>query len=142
MRADILFLALASIVNISLGLIIVRKNRRSITNRVFALFIFLIAGWILCLFLINFLFPVLLGKLAFCFASLIPATFLYFSYVFPKEEKKLSGRFVIRIYLSSFVFLILLLTPLLSENVVVNTGYVSGAPGLAFPLFILYFLSF
>lgn len=127
------------IINLLLGFFIINRNPKSLRNIIFSFFIISIAGWSSAVLLLNLESSYIFGKLAFAFASIIPATFFHFSAIFPKSNLKIT-RITPYVYFLCLVFLVLLFTPLLSESVVVNNGYISGSAGSAYPIFSIYFL--
>jgi len=135
-------LSIAVITNLLLALFILFKNWHSIINRVFALLIFGVVGWTLSLLLLLHFPYLILGKLAFVFASVLPASFFHFSIIYPLEFKRKNKTVVFISYISTFLFIILSFTPYLSESVDISKGYITGSMGKAFPFFVLYLFVF
>ncbi|MFC1571299.1 histidine kinase N-terminal 7TM domain-containing protein [Candidatus Margulisiibacteriota bacterium] len=106
---------LSIIFNVSIGVFVFLKNRRSITNIVFSLFILGIALWIfgdIFYFtgLINIASPVFWVRLAHIGAVFTPALFVHFIYAF--TQYKFSRKFLFSLYLGSFgLLLINIFTP-------------------------------
>ncbi|NOY35770.1 MAG: hypothetical protein GXP44_02535 [bacterium] len=81
-------LFLIGIVNLVFGSVIYLKNRRSKTNLWFFLVALSVTFWVFSMFFFrSFEFASVLGaRMLYLSASLIPVSFLYFTFVFPKDK--------------------------------------------------------
>ncbi len=116
------------VINLFLGFLILYRNPRSQIHRYFWLFAFGVATWNLSLFLVisELGQPLLWGRLAFSFASLMPTGLFIFSAAFPWADKNIA---FIKIALLTLgvVFFTFPLTNLIIKSVrVVDQTYITG----------------
>jgi len=82
--------ALLSTALVTLALLVFFNNRRAVVNRVFALSVLTIVGWVLSISLAlsipSLAVAVQLGRLAFAFAAAMPFTLLWMFHAFPIPE--------------------------------------------------------
>jgi signal transduction histidine kinase len=110
----------------------------------FALFSWACSGWILAVLMIYLFrdpsWRLLWVKMSFLGPSLIPAAFLSFAIIFPREDRKLNPTHMILIALPSALFFILSFTPWMVRSVQWET--LTATYGIAHSIFSVYFLSF
>lgn len=138
--ASVSLYALATI--LALLALHVARHRREPIHRHFAGLVLSITAWVLGIAGVESgLYTDFWGRITFAAASLIPATFLSFSHVFPA-----AGRWptpgIRRAALAAAVALALLslTTPLIAYDISRSTTGIARKSGHAYPLFTLYFL--
>jgi signal transduction histidine kinase len=138
-----ILLILSFLVNLALGLLVFIKNpQNKKVNLIFSILSWFSAGWTLGT-LMTFLYrdtPWMLfwGKIVFINAGFVSATFLYFSLLFPKEERKINLILKGFIFLLPFIFMGLTSSGfILKEIHLLNWGF-KATYGPVHPFFSLY----
>lgn len=121
----------------------VARHRRAPMHRHFVGLVLSITGWVLGIAGVESgFYTEFWGRITFAAASLIPATFLAFSHVFPA-----AGRWpTLGIRRAAFaaaatLALLSLTTPFIAYDISRSTTGIARRSGLAYPLFTLYFLA-
>jgi nitrogen-specific signal transduction histidine kinase len=140
-----LLLIVAFAFNLGLGLLVfLKRSPHRRINVSFALFSWACSGWILAVLMIYLFrdpsWRLLWVKMSFLGPSLIPAAFLSFAIIFPREDRKLNPTHMILIALPSALFFILSFTPWMVRSVQWET--LTATYGIAHSIFSVYFLSF
>ena len=131
------------LVNGGMGfLVFFRPSPHRRVNLSFAFFSWASAAWILAVLMIYLvqdpLQKVFWVRMSFVGPSVIPATFLSFAFLFPREERKLTpARFVLFCF-PSVLFLALSFTPFMVTSVDWKT--LTSAYGVAHSFFFIYFI--
>ncbi len=140
-----LLLGVAFIVNFGLGFLVYFKttSQRKI-NISFAILSWASAGWALSVLMIYLInensLRLLWVRMSFVFSAIIPSAFLYFSLVFPKEQRSINW---LRFSLIGFFPVILIYLSLTNMIVYsVNWEIMSANYGPAHPFFALYLITF
>lgn len=134
-------------INVILMAIVLFSSNKNRINKIFALTIFTMVGWIVCAYFsqetANNLLSLWLARFAFIFAGYIGLFLLGFSFIFPNDENEsLMNYKVWKIsFYSSFAITALLLTPLMVKNVEITTWGANVINGKIYQLFGLYFIT-
>lgn len=114
-------LALSLLLNFSLGIFVLLKNKKSAINILFFIFVSGAVFWGLAiLYLLNWEVNLIIARLAFSFASIMLAGFLLFSITFPENHKK---KFIF--YLIGAIGLFYFAFPLVGDTVVKNISKIN-----------------
>ena len=132
-------------INVGLGILVFAKKptfRR--VNFVFSLLSWAVAGWTLSV-LMAYLFNdsswrIFWGRTSFATSGAIPTAFLWFTVLFPREQRRLSSVRLFLMGLPSIVFLLLSYTNLIVSSL--HAGLPVFNYGPAYPLFSIYFVSY
>lgn len=134
----------AFILTIILGLLVLLKNRKNLANRFFSYFAFSLALWIFALIFADSIadkeIAIFWNKFAIVGASLLPYTFLIFTYVFPYKEHNFSIAKKILLFIPCLVIISLFPTNFNVKDIVVHDW---GAEIIVGPLYywlLLYFV--
>ena len=132
--------------NLSLGLFVYFKGRHSRINISFCLITIFVAIWTFAIFMytqaVTAEVAILWSKIAGAFSSTIPPLFLYFTFVFPKEEK-IPGTFKTLTWLAAgIIFFFLNFTDLIVKNAIATPSGFRFSPGPGLVFFMLYFVGF
>ena len=138
-------LLMTCLINGGLGLLVCLKKTPHRRVRVaFSLLSFALASWALSILMIYvFRMPASRDfwvRMSFATSSFIPATFLYFSLIFPKEKRTIGFRKGMLLYLPPILFAVLSFTPLMVRSVRWDT--LVAHYGLAYKLFSVYLLAY
>ncbi len=133
-------------INIGLATLILLHNRHSAVNKLFALSVFTVVGWIVSISLSlsarNIHQTIFLGRLAFAFASAIPFTLLWMFQAFKTQSSTANARKTITSGIFCLIFVFSSFTPF----IVAGAEYASPRPNLIhgplYPLFALYITLF
>lgn len=131
------------IVTVTLGLLVLWNKRKRVVNISFALLIFSLAFWIICLLIADHIrsYNIVLfwSKMAIVGPFLVPSLFLYFSNVFPDKEKTEFSWKESIVYILPLLFLILAPTNFNVAKLTVQNYGADVTPG---PLYyiLLFFL--
>src|SRR5574341_1823299 len=138
-----LSLFLVAVITAALALFVWRARPDSIANRWFAAFTISGAGWVLGVAGLHVGTDLdAWGRFTFASASLIPATFLCFSYSYPTVARQPSAIFIRVILFTGVAFSLLSLsTPLVVYDVFMTTTGLSRKTGPLYPSFALYFVA-
>lgn len=131
--------------NLSLGLFLLLNNPRSKVNRYFWIFTLGTAGWNLSLFLaISELGqPLLWGRLAFSFASLMSLGMYLFSTVFPWADKPSKNKYIAAFLLCGVFFLVSLSNFFIKTASAVDHAYLTGNINpFVYVLYLAYYFGF
>jgi len=142
------FYVLTGLINaftcVSLGTFVYLKNRKSFTNKIFALFTFAVALWGLGVF---FYLTAANSQTAFAWidvalagAILIPVGFFHFV-VSLLDLRKSKRKLIILGYILTFLFFIANFTPLFNESIYPYYPY-RTIPGKAYPFFLVMFFGY
>jgi signal transduction histidine kinase len=140
-----LSLIIAFLVNVGLGLLVYFKespHRR--INISFSILAWASAGWVISVFMIylfeqDFL-KLFCVRMGFVFSSIIPSSFLYFSLIFPKQQRVVAPLKLLLIDAFTVIFAALSLTKLLVHSVQWETMVANYGP--AHPFFAVYMVVF
>lgn len=136
-------LFLLCVANVGLAIFVVLHDRRAVVNRLFGLSVFSIVGWIISISLAlsakDLSQTVLLGRLAFAFASAIPVTLLKMFQAFPDSRPPSRRGADVALFGLGAAFILLSLSPW------IVAGARPGALrpfvyGPAYPFFAIYFV--
>lgn len=132
-------------VNSALAFLVYLRNRKSKSNAYFSLVILAVVGWIFTLYLFYNIFDpllvLLLGRINFGFAILIPYFLLNFVRVFPRPGRLLHQGFENLLFLqTTILFLLTLFTPLIDQDEIVQGASRVTIYGPLYPLFIIHFV--
>lgn len=124
MSLPIIFLSLAFIVNLGLGLLVyIKGTSYKRISFSFAILAWSAASWAFSFFMVYLLFgnPVKLfwGKMGFASSSVIPFAFLLFSILFPNEQRRVSSFKLTILGLPALIFFGLSFT----DKIVFSLGY-------------------
>ncbi len=142
-----LFLFLAFLVNLGLGLVVYLKNYpRSPINVSFAVLSWASAGWALSVLMIYVFkeesLRLLSVRMSFAFSSIIPSSFLYFSLIFPNEKRFLNTSRLFLICLPALIFIGLSLSKFVVLSVQWERMSANYGPAHSFfAVFIILFMS-
>ncbi len=104
-----------SAILLSLGIFVLQHDRRALVNKLFCLSVFIIAGWIISISMSlstkDLQLTILLGRLAFAFASAIPFSLLWMIRAFPVTSPEARKSATIVPAVSSFAFILFSLSP-------------------------------
>jgi len=125
--------ALSLLLALILGLIVLSKNPRNITNRVFSCFSFSIAFWIFTVAMADIsreIGPALFWtKAAIIGPSLVAPLFLWFSLIFPVQKSKIPLKKLVLMFLPSIILIVLSPTKLNVEEVMIAEWGTDFTPG-------------
>ena len=136
-------LLLAFLINVGLGvLVFLKESPHRRVNISFSMFSWALAAWALTILMIYVFrdqgWRLFWVRMSFVASSIIPATFLYFSLVFPREKRKVSAFQLVMIFLPSFVFSLLSLTRGMVRSVQWET--LVAHYGIVHPFFSIYLI--
>lgn len=137
-------LILLCLVNLSLAVLVIAHNRRAAVNKLFASFVIATVGWIasisLALSVEDAAQTILLGRLAFAFASAMPFTLLWMFQAFPTQVAAVpkSGVFISGIFCVALIFLSLSPWIVAGANPGLETPDLLHGP--LYPVFVAYTL--
>ncbi|MFC1637425.1 histidine kinase N-terminal 7TM domain-containing protein, partial [Candidatus Margulisiibacteriota bacterium] len=137
-------------INLGLSVFIFSKDRRSEIGHSLGTLIFFVALWALCIFLLRTQAPawlLFIRRLSTSSTSLIVASLLYFSFVFPKREQPLTNTQRVAIMLPGIIFALLSIgsSLLIRGYVIRDPGFpVAGQPvyGVLYPLAVVFYLTY
>lgn len=125
-----------------LGLLVFLNNRRAQVNRLFALSVVSIVGWIvsitIALSLDDLSKAVIFGRLAFAFAGSIPFTFLLVFHAFPIAQRPPTTRGVALPGILCLLFIVLSFTPLIVAGAQRSASKTNFVYGPLHPVFSIY----
>lgn len=132
--------------NLFLVLYILLSEFHKEVNRIFSFFVFSIIIWSLGVFIIynidNLTLIAFCGRYLYAGVAFIPSTFLALTFVFPRKSAGWNISKKLLIYTPSFLFVFMLPSHLLIEQVF----YSNGKPGITFgyfyPAFAIYLISY
>lgn len=137
-----LVLTLIFIVNALLSVLVFSKNRRSVINIIFSLFIFSIGIWSLSLALIQFTAAMIWSHVTMISGVGMGTFFLVFSKVFPKNSNKTS-RFTLSLFIfPALIIIILELFNLIVKGIEIKEGIATPVLGSLYPLFMIYVIGY
>ncbi len=116
------------VVNLLLGLLVLRKNTQTRSNQAFALFALGTSGWILSLYLVIYvgLDALFWGRLAFTFGSIMVAGLLWFTAEYPVRLPN-ARRYHVAAWVLGTVFSFLTISPFMIKSAEVREGsYIFG----------------
>ena len=137
---------LVILANIAIGLFILLQNRKAEINRLFCVLTFCLAFWMYSAF--KFLNSVFLndifvwGKLSYLALIPIPPILLYFTFIFPKRNKKFTNLQKLSLFISPLIFVLILPSTLLIKGISLTGEGFALIFGPGYPFFIIYFLSY
>ncbi len=132
-------LGIALLVNLGLGIFVFLKNRHSLVNILFSLFVLGIVGWGGTIFaLLGFGADLLTVRLTFSFAALMLISFLLFSLVFPEKGNPKKLIFYLLAFLGVIFFTLPLLGDLIVNSVSVEKTFIAVGFGSLYPLYGLF----
>jgi len=138
----ILGAALLSTTLAALALVVLLHNRRAPTNRLFALAVFSIVGWIvsisIALRLEDLELAVSIGHFAFAFAAAMPFTLLCVFHAFPVPQATYGRNLVVAPGLFCAFFAVISFTPLIVRGAQRTDGRLNFIYGPLHPIFSLY----
>ena len=141
-----ILLSLAFLVNFGLGLLVYLKNRpHSRINKSFAVLSWASASWVFSVLMIYTFkdesLRLLSVRMSFAFSAFIPASFLYFSLIFPNEQRILNTFKLFFIFLPTFIFITLSFSKFLVHSVQWKTMTANyGWAHLFFAVFMILYL--
>lgn len=143
---DFLFIFYVIAAHVFLGGYILIQNYKNSINRSFAAFTFFIALWILFKYLVDtaveYKTALLLSKMVFIGAAFMPCTFLYFTFAFLNKIQYFNPMRRSLIFVPAIVFLLILPTNMMVQDVKLYQWGVAFIYGSLYPLFTIYFLSY
>ncbi len=127
-----------------LSIVVLFKNPRNKINRIFSGISFCIAFWIFAAFMADVgakeeKIALFWNNMAIIGPSLVPSLFLWFSFIFPSQKKKVGSRKIILLFLPSIFLLILSPTRFNTKEVRFTEWGTDFTPGPLY-LFLLVFL--
>jgi len=139
-----LLLFATTLASVALAVLVFSKGPKSEINVSFGLFILSAAVWSFCI-LMTFLaagpFAVMFWiRSVYLGAVLMPASFLYFSLVFPRRDKELSRSTLLICLLPALLLIAILPTDLMIHSRTVNPWMGRPVYGLLYPLFSVYLM--
>ncbi|NMB56341.1 hypothetical protein GYA19_00165 [Candidatus Beckwithbacteria bacterium] len=144
---QLLILISALIGNLLLGLTTYLKNPKSITNKIFFTFTFILSAYLLInYFSLNSTNPQLvlfLIRLVMGIALLINVSFFLFISVFP-QNKITMNKFMFWAFIIITVLLLIpvIFSPFIFQTVIMKNGNIETLPGVGMPVFLLHTLLF
>jgi len=132
-------------INVGLGILVFYKRSTfKRVNIIFSLLAWAIAGWTLSI-LLAYLFNVpswriFWGRTSFASSGVIPAAFLCFALLFPKDQKQLSSNKLFIIGTPSILFIMLSYTPIMVSSIRGDLPIFNYGP--AYPFFSIYFVGY
>ncbi|MBA3733281.1 hypothetical protein H0W91_02800 [Patescibacteria group bacterium] len=121
-----IIILVVTVLNLSLGIIVFLTKRQSRVNQSFFVFLIAATGWCISMFLFRSLantnIALLLARVLYMSAALIPLSLIYFIEVFPKEEKNLPYILNLLMPVPLLVVLAISFFPLL----IIGVNYISG----------------
>ncbi|MFA5776817.1 MAG: histidine kinase N-terminal 7TM domain-containing protein, partial [Patescibacteria group bacterium] len=134
------------IANFSMGLLLLLNNYQSKANRAFSVINFSIAIWTTSIFLYWYTsepgFALWCSKMAYASTSFIPGFLLYFSLVFPSQEKPISRATKTIIFGPIILMLILDLSNQIVQGVEKVSWGLNLVPGPFYVVYTIYFLCY
>ena len=110
-----ILLSFAFLVNFGLGLLVYLKTEsHPRINSSFSLLAWSAAGWALSFFMVYFLkdnaVRLFWGRMGFATSSFIPASFVIFAFLFPREQRPVNLTKLVLFYLPALLFFVLSFT--------------------------------
>jgi len=146
MTFDITILISTFVINFILGVFILFRRWRNLTNRVFGILVILTSIWVLSI-AFFWLAPstevaLVWSKIAYFTASYLPVFLLYFSILFPKKIFELDKVKSFIILLPGIAFSLLTLINLVVKDIVLDMGILTVRGGIFYTYFIIYSISY
>ncbi len=142
-----MFLILAFILSwviVIFGIAIFLHNPRNKINRVFLFLALSSAFWVIANFIVDYTqdleLALIFSKLAIIGPVFLAPIILYFSFIFPKEKKKISSGKVLLMFLPTLFFLVLSPTDLNVREVSLEEWGIDFRPGVLYYFLIGYFI--
>jgi len=141
-----ILLPLAFLVNLGLGLLVYsKKHSQSRINIIFAVLAWASASWVLSVLMVYTFkdesLRLLSVRMSFAFSAFIPASFLYFTLIFPNEQRILNTFKLFFIFLPTFIFVTLSFSKFLVHSVQWETMTANyGWAHLFFAVFMILYL--
>ncbi len=136
---QILFLAVASISSLVLGIWVYFNNPKSATNQIFGILGFFVSVWVIAMYLAQapqFIDSALLiTRLTIFFAAPMNALFFLLAYTIPENSLKIGKRWLAALLTATLLIMVLALTPYVFQRVDVVNGFPNPVPGPALALF-------
>ncbi|HLC38942.1 MAG TPA: ATP-binding protein [Patescibacteria group bacterium] len=133
------------ILNVGLATIVLFNNLKNRLNQIFAFFILFVVLWTISNYFANFYGPYSLfwTQMTFASAVLVAFTLVYFSYYFPKSERKISNKEHLIITIPTILILLLLLftKTVIAGITIIETG-TGVEQGILYYIWPVYFLLF
>ena len=142
-----IFLSLSFLVNLGLGFLVFFKTESyKKVNLIFSALAWSSAGWVLSVFMIHCFRDtssmLFWGRISFVTSGIIPACFLYFSVLFPKERHILNPSSIFIIFLPTLIFSVLSFTNLILRDVSSINWRFQTVYGPAHPFFSIYLIGY
>lgn len=123
-------------------LVYLKKSPHRRVNLSFSVFAWASASWILSVLMVYWFdepaWKLFWVRMSFVGPSIVPASFFYFAWVFPKEDRQVSFSRTLLIFAPAVVFVSISFTPWMVHSV--NWETVKATYGIAHPIFSIYFL--
>ena len=137
---------IAALINLTLAVVIYKREQNRKENLLFANFLMTIAVWCFGSFMVNISSSAEQGllwtRIAHIGAILTPATFVHFIWEFSKPRKKVRNIYVVLLYIVSAYFMLLLFDPDFIYGVISAKNYgFSYEPGSKYALFGIFYAS-
>jgi len=130
----------------ALGLFVYIKGRQKRVNTSFCLFSFFVSLWTFAIFMYSQAGStseaLFWSRMAAASSSMIPALFLYFTYVFPKEQRIPQSSSILTWLFFAVFFTAISFTDIIVKGIVVTPLGFMFSPGIGLTFFLLYFAGF
>jgi signal transduction histidine kinase len=138
-------LSFAILVNFGLGLLVfLKRSTFKRLNATFSLLAWACAGWILSVLIAYFStdsFWILFGgRMSFAASGIIPAAFLSFSLFFPQEQRRLSTRMVLLLWIPTAILTVLSFTDQIVSSLRSGYQFNYGPSYLFFSIYLVGYL--
>lgn len=135
-------LSIVAVLNLLLGLLLIFRAPRNEANKVFSIVIFLVVNWLVSMIFYRGVggeFTTMWARVLYITASLVPSTFLLFSYLFPRREPPAAWK-VLSVFLLNILLILALVHPswVIREVTIPPEGEKIIKWGLIYPLYVLY----